>query len=84
MQFTAITAVLAALAFSSGVEANTNSSCKVKAPIPMRAVTVLKSEVGYNVTGTIEFYQAKEGAPVSVVGTVKGLTPNSEKGFHVQ
>lgn len=80
IQFTALALALVSIL---GVDANTPST-GCKAPAPMRAITVLKSDPGYNVTGTIEFYQAKAGANVSVVGVIKGLTPNSEKGFHVQ
>jgi Cu-Zn family superoxide dismutase len=36
-----------------------------------------------NVTGTIFFTQNAPDAPVTVSGTVFGLTPNSKRGFHV-
>lgn len=63
-------ALMAAMCLCTGlVEANT---CKAKSPVTARGVTVLKADTGYNVTGTITFYQAKEGAPVTVTGVIQG------------
>lgn len=52
--------------------------------IPSQAVVILKPEGESKVTGTIVFEQAALGGPVTVTGDIKGLPPNTKRGFHVQ
>lgn len=37
-----------------------------------------------NVTGTVYITQEKAKGPVFITGTLKGLTPQAQRGFHVQ
>lgn len=48
----------------------------------MKAVVVLQGDSP--VTGTVTFEQSSLGKPVTVTGSIKGLTPNALRGFHVQ
>ncbi|KAK6903995.1 superoxide dismutase [Cu-Zn] [Kwoniella mangroviensis CBS 8886] len=45
------------------------------------AIAVLKGDS--SVSGVITFTQEKDGAPVTVSGDIKNLSPNAERGFHV-
>ncbi|TFK28076.1 hypothetical protein FA15DRAFT_665861 [Coprinopsis marcescibilis] len=51
------------------------------APLVTKAIVVLKSDGG--ITGTVVFEQSSNKTPVKVTGTLKGLDPNSLRGFHV-
>jgi hypothetical protein len=50
--------------------------------LSMKAVVVLQGDSP--VTGTVTFEQSSLGKPVTVTGSIKGLTPNALQGFHVQ
>uniref|UniRef100_A0A1I7YR07 superoxide dismutase n=1 Tax=Steinernema glaseri TaxID=37863 RepID=A0A1I7YR07_9BILA len=46
-----------------------------------RAVAVLQSDL--SVSGTVYFYQEKEGQPTTIKGVIRGLYPGRLHGFHV-
>ena len=56
------------------------SACATPASDPS-AVGVLQPTIGNSVTGTVTFKQL--GDSVMVTGTISGLKPNQEHGFHV-
>ena len=56
------------------------SACATPASDPS-AVGVLQPTIGNSVTGTVTFKQL--GDSVLVTGTISGLKPNQEHGFHV-
>ena len=56
------------------------SACATPASDPP-AVGVLRPTIGNSVTGTVTFKQL--GDSVLVTGTISGLKPNQEHGFHV-
>jgi len=51
------------------------------ADTPMEAVAVVHPTAGQQATGTVHFSQT--GKTVTVTGTVTGLTPSTQHGFHV-
>lgn len=63
--------LFAAFATLSVLAAPLTSACQYG---PQKAIAVLKSDVGYNITGTVRFYQSAEGQPITINGTVSGMT----------
>lgn len=39
---------------------------------------------GSSVEGTVYFSQSASNGPVSISGTLKNVSPNTDRGFHVQ
>ncbi|KAL1411752.1 hypothetical protein Q8F55_002719 [Vanrija albida] len=75
MLFTKLAAVAAALAAPLAVAENGYWANTI------HAVSVLNGPGG--VSGLIKFSQDKGSCEVSVTGTIQGLSPNAEHGFHI-
>lgn len=66
---------------AAGLAALLLAGCASNTPAPPRAVAELQPTRGSTVSGVVEFVQ--QGDVMHVSGTIRGLPPNSEHGFHI-